>query len=266
MMMAPQIIDRKQLKREIREQLNYAKVSPKAMTALYLGIVLALNLLDYFTGGVSQSILTTFVSILVRLMGMLLSVGFTLYCMAIRRGEQTGYLTLFDGFSFVGKILGLQIVMYFFILLWSMLFLIPGIIAAYRYRFAILNLCENPGIGIMEALDMSKRQTVYYKLQLFLLDLSYLGWTLLASLLMVFQSVYLSYHLALSDLYTTDPFAALEQLPALPFLPDWGWILLSGIWLLVITMFYLPHYQCTELEYFEIAKQTTGSPDFPSNF
>ena len=104
-----------------------------------------------------------------------------LYCMAIRRGERAEYLTLFDGFSFVGKIILLDIISGFFIVLWSMLFLIPGVIAAYRYSFASFNLYENPGIGVMEALDMSKRQTLGYKSQLFTLDLSYLGWSLLSA-------------------------------------------------------------------------------------
>ena len=88
---------------------------------------------------------------------------------------------MFDGFSFVGKIIVLELVMSLFISLWSMLFVIPGIVAAYRYRFAVYNLCENPGIGVMEALDMSKRQTWGYKGQLFVLDWSYFGWKLLAT-------------------------------------------------------------------------------------
>lgn len=46
-----------------------------------------------------------------------------------------------------------------FIALWSMLLIVPGIIAAYRYRFALYNLCENPELGVMEALAMSKAQT-----------------------------------------------------------------------------------------------------------
>ena len=60
-----------------------------------------------------------------------------------------------------------------------MLFVIPGIIAAYRYSFAMLNLCENPELGVMEALNLSKRQTNGYKWQLFVLQLSFIGWSLL---------------------------------------------------------------------------------------
>ena len=57
-----------------------------------------------------------------------------------------------------------------------------GIVAAYRYRFAMLNLCENPEIGVMEALNMSKAQTLGFKWQLFVLDLSFIGWNILVSL------------------------------------------------------------------------------------
>ncbi len=45
---------------------------------------------------------------------------------------------------------------YIFIFLWTLLFIIPGFIAAYRYRFAVSNLCENPDMGVMEAINMSK--------------------------------------------------------------------------------------------------------------
>ena len=69
-----------------------------------------------------------------------------------------------------------------FITLWSMLLFFPGIIAAYRYRFAMYNLCENPEMGVMEALNMSKAQTYGFKAQLFLLDLSFLGWIIVGSL------------------------------------------------------------------------------------
>ena len=63
------------------------------------------------------------------------------------------YESLFDAFPFAGKVILLSIVEGVFIFLWSMLFVIPGIIAAYRYSFAMLNLCENPELGVMEALE-----------------------------------------------------------------------------------------------------------------
>lgn len=68
----------------------------------------------------------------------------------------------------------------------------PVIIAGYRYRFAIYNLCENPDIGVMEAISMSKAQTAGYKGDLFLLDLTFIGWNLLCSLTLGILSIWIA--------------------------------------------------------------------------
>ena len=255
--MTAELIDRKKLKEEVRELLSGAQVSPRAMTALYAGLLLVLNLVCTFTG---EGILSTFVSILTTLLSVLLGAGFAMYCMAIRRGERAEYLTLFDGFSFVGKLIALTIVTYAFIWLWSMLFVIPGIVAAYRYRFAPYNLYENPGISVMEALDMSKRQTMGYKGQIFALDLSYIGWTLLASLPamvemgMMYYAMFSSYYDYMTGAISVMP----TDFTASVILPAWLWTLISGLWSMAVSMFYLPHFQCVELGYFETAKRTSG--------
>ena len=255
--MTAQLIDRRALKAETRETLAEAQVSPKAFTALYLALVLAMNLVDSFTG---IGMLATFVSILITLLALVLEAGFVLYCMAVRQGERAEFLALFDGFSFAGKVIGLSIVKYFFIFLWSLLFTIPGIIAAYQYRFALYNLCENPEISIMEALDMSKRQTLGYKGQLFMLDLSYLGWALLAGVPSLIYSFAFYQQLFLQ---MAAPYGGAMQDAALwaavtGLLPAWGWTLAMGLWQMAVAVFYLPNYQCVELGYFETAKSTSG--------
>ena len=255
--MTAELIDRKKLKEEVRELLSGAQVSPRAMTALYAGLLLILNLVCAFTG---EGILSTFVSILTSLLSVLLGAGFAMYCMAIRRGDRAEYLTLFDGFSFVGKLIALTIVTYAFIWLWSMLFVIPGIVAAYRYRFAAYNLYENPGISVMEALEMSKRQTMGYKGQIFALDLSYIGWTLLASLPamvemgMMYYAMFSSYYDYMTGAISVMP----TDFTASVILPAWLWTLISGLWSMAVSLFYLPHFQCVELGYFETAKRTSG--------
>ena len=255
MMMAQQI-DRKHLKQEMKDLLRTAQVSPRGMACLYLGLILVLNLADSFISIMDIGLPGTFVSILTGLMSMVLAAGFVMYCMAIRRGERAEYLTLFDGFSFVGKLILLNIVIYLFTMLWSMLFVIPGLIAAYRYRFALYNLYENPGIGVMEALEMSKRQTLGYKSQLFTLDLSYIGWFLLDSLPSIVQIAYI-YMSILQDpmYYLADPMRVYAISLPLPFELQ---VLIGCVWPLLVQVFYLPAYQCTELGYFDIAKQTSG--------
>ena len=183
-------IDRAALKAQTRELLQTAQVSPKGMTALYCICLFLLSLMEALFPG--PELVSTFLSILTTLAGWILAAGFALYCMDIRRRERSEYAVLFDGFSFTGKIIALNIVINLFVFLWSMLFIIPGIIAGYRYRFAVYNLCENPDIGVMEAISMSKAQTAGYKGDLFLLDLTFIGWNLLCSLTLGILSIWIA--------------------------------------------------------------------------
>lgn len=251
-------VDRRRFKEETRELLRTAQVSPRGMTALYLGILVVLSLVNSLTSSIgSGGLLSTFVTILTNLMSAVLAAGFVLYCMAIRQGQRAEYLTLFDGFSFVGKVIGLNILIAVFTFLWSLLFVIPGIVASYRYRFALYNLYENPDIGILDALNMSKRQTQGYKGQVFLLDLSYLGWNLLSSLPVMVESVILYWRaLESAALYDVSAFS----IQASPFaaIPLWTWSLVCSLWSLLVCLFYLPNYQCVELGYFDTAKDTSG--------
>jgi len=151
-----------------------------------------------------------------------------------------------------GNIVLTQFLRNLFIFLWSLLFVIPGIIAAYRYSFAFYNLYEDPGIGVMEALDMSKRQTLGYKAQLFALDLSYIGWCLLAtlpSLLLIFQinrdlTMLVLYGIPTPEAYFGLPIFALNAI--------------SGFWQLLVALFYFPNCVCVRLSYFDVAKRTSG--------
>ena len=86
---------------------------------------------------------------------------------------------LFSQFHSFGKALGLRIVTSVLISLWSLLFVIPGLIAVYRYAMAPYILAENPDIGVMEAIDLSKQMMMGNKLRLFFLGLSFFGWMLL---------------------------------------------------------------------------------------
>ena len=247
--MTIETIDRQKCKWEAAELLQSAQVSPKGMTALYMLLWLGLGLISSLSG---EGFLGIFVSILASLLLYVLSAGFVLYCMAVRRGERAEYLTLFDGFSFVGKLIMLNIVTGFFVFLWLMLFIVPGIIAAYRYSFARYNLYENPGIGAMEALEMSKRQTDGYKLQLFVLDLSYAGWNLLA----LFPTVCLN-QMMVRDL-TAELVYGIPAPAAYFGIPILGLSLLCSVWRLLVSLFYYPNCMCVQLAYFETAKRTSG--------
>ena len=253
--MMAQIINRKAMKAETNTILHSAQVAPAAMTVLILSITTVLDVADTITANAADgNLVSLFVSILTGLLGMVLSAGFCLYCMAIRRGERAEFLTLFDGFSFAGKIICLNIVTTIFIGLWSALFIIPGIVASYRYRFAPYNLYENPDLSVMEAIAMSKQQTRGYKSQLLMLDLSYCVWALMASLPLVIINSASNIQMVQQLLGGTTPdiVASIANLPALTV------VLVADIWALLVSIFYLPRFQCTDLGYYEVACQTSG--------
>ena len=244
-------IDRAAMKAQTRELLQTAQVSPKGMTALYCACLFLLSLLEALIPG--PELVSTFLSILTTLAGWILAAGFALYCMDIRRRERSEYAVLFDGFSFTGKIIALNIVINLFVFLWSMLFVFPGFIAHYRYSFALYNLYENPDMDIMEALNLSKRQTQGYKMELFKLDLSYMGWILLSILPSLFFTSQAILTLGFSGM---DPYAAL----AAP-MPLWQ-ILAASAFVYALSIFYLPNYQCVQHAYFDAAKE--DMPEFRS--
>ena len=255
--MLAELINRRALKQEARETLRGAQVSPKAFVALYLALILVLDLVDTLSG---TGALGIFVMILVLLLALVLRVGFVLYCMAVRRGERSEYLTLFDGFSLAGKLVLLYLLEFVFVFLWSMLFTIPGIVATYRYRFAVYNLCENPELSPLEAINMSKQQTLGYKSQLFTLDLSYLGWSVLSTLPVSLYNGVVFYSIMQENLALYYGAGVVRPLPfdVAALIPLWAVVVVSGLWQLAGSLFYLANRQCTELGYFETAKRTSG--------
>ena len=68
------------------------------------------------------------------------------------------------------------------IFLWSLLFIIPGIVKSYSYSMMFYIIAENPKIGATKAMDISKVLTQGHKADLFVMDLSFLGWILLSLL------------------------------------------------------------------------------------
>ncbi len=116
---------------------------------------------------------------LLRLAMAVVGVGFSLFVMNSVRRSQPAIGNLLDGFGMFPRVLFLIILQIVLIFLWSLLLVIPGIIAAYRYSFAVYVMIDHPEMSAMDCLRESKRLTTGYKRQLFLLDLSFIFWFLL---------------------------------------------------------------------------------------
>lgn len=209
------MIDRRQLKLEARDILRGARSSPWVFALVYLLIAGSLTLLNDMTSGAWIASLrrldpdlpvpdfllraasipplaATFIGVIVPLINSVLGAGQILYHLGIRSGREMPLSTLFEGFNQAGRVIVLALLQTVLITLWSFLFIIPGIVAAYRYRFALYDLLEDPSLRPLEALRMSSAQTYGYKAELFLLDLSFLGWFLLSALTLNLASVWVT--------------------------------------------------------------------------
>jgi len=114
------------------------------------------------------------ISIAVVLLSQLWNIGFNAFALRLSRGEKAGFRTFFAGFARFDRFLILLLLEGLYIFLWSMLFAIPGVIAAYRYRMAVYVLLDRPELTPSEAINVSKRLTYGHKLELFFLDLSFI--------------------------------------------------------------------------------------------
>ena len=138
----------------------------------------ALACLEDMVPPTSSAVIDTLLQVLRSIVGA----GFILFLLNTIRNAGACLGNLLDGFGFFFKILLLNILEYVFISLWSLLFIFPGFIAAYRYRMAIYLLVDDPSRSPMECLRLSKEMMKGHKWELFVLDLSFIGWSLLAML------------------------------------------------------------------------------------
>ncbi len=77
-----------------------------------------------------------------------------------------------------------------FIFLWSLLLVIPGIVKYYAYRMSDYIMAENPDINALDAIKKSEEMMKGHKLELFILDLSFIWWYLLVGITFGIALVY----------------------------------------------------------------------------
>lgn len=143
------------------------------------------------------------------------------------RGSEVDVGTPFSaGFTSFGRKVGGFLWMYLFEFLWSLLFFIPGIIKGYSYAMTLYILGDCPNVRAKDALKLSKRIMAGHKWELFVFQLSFLGWSILnlftAGLLGVFwlepyvNTAYAGYYLEVREEALRTGAVTLEQLNGAP--------------------------------------------------
>lgn len=116
--------------------------------------------------------------------GAVMSVGIVRVCQAAINDEEPGLSQLTSILSDGSLGLATKTLVWVYIrtFLWSLLFVIPGIIKGYGYSMVPFILAENPDLNSSEIIDMSSDMMRGHKFELFVLILSFLGWYFLAAL------------------------------------------------------------------------------------
>ncbi len=176
-----------ELRREGREALTGRWGTFVAATLLYWVISsiaqAPAQLTEFSSRVLMNSVGTTYAlystSIIICLIILPLSFGFNTIFLRNLRGEPVGVEHMFDGFRDFGRIFVTLLWQNVLVLLWSMLLLIPGIIKSLAYAMTPYILLDQPKLSTVEAIHLSREMMFGYKAKLFLLLLSFLGWSIL---------------------------------------------------------------------------------------
>lgn len=111
-----------------------------------------------------------------------LTCGFAMFMLAFFRSKNINYTLNLEGFSMFGKAFCLYLLYSVKIALWGLLFVIPGIIATFRYSQCFYIRVDNPDLSASQCINESKRLMRGNKGKLFCLNLSFFGWAFLAAI------------------------------------------------------------------------------------
>lgn len=107
--------------------------------------------------------------------------GYAVHLLKQHDGESSEVNELFSQFHRFGDGFCLALLEGLYIALWSLLLVIPGIIATFKYAMAPFIMAENEEMTASEAIDASKQLMHGHKWELFCLSFSFIGWDLVSA-------------------------------------------------------------------------------------
>ena len=128
------------------------------------------------------------------------TVGLVMVYLNVTYGDEPQVGTVFEPFKkCYGKSVILTVLVGIFVMLWTCLLIIPGIIMAYAYSQSFRIMIENPELSPMECIRESKRIMKGRKLDLFVLQLSFIPWILLVAVTLGIASIYVYPYMQLTE-------------------------------------------------------------------
>lgn len=112
--------------------------------------------------------------------------GYATFNLDLVDGKEVSLKTLFSHVDNLMPAFRLEGLRCIYLILWTLLFIIPGIVKGYSYALSPYLMAENPNWSATDCLDESRRLMNGRKWNLFCLDLSFIGWVLLCALPLIF--------------------------------------------------------------------------------
>lgn len=190
-----------------------AKQQLKGKWGLAIGSLLVAQLVSGIASGGSSFFHSEKISIIMSLLNLLLSgtmtYGISRFTLNLAIDKESAEFTdIFAGFKVWLKTVGVFFLMGIFVLLGTLLLIVPGIIVSLMLSQSYYVLCDNNEIGIIDSLKESASLMKGHKWEYLVLQLSFIGWGLLACLtlgigflwLIPYQQVTMAnYYLALKN-------------------------------------------------------------------
>lgn len=112
--------------------------------------------------------------------GSIVSVGYARFNLDLVDRRDAVIETLFKYFAQWKTAVAAKLLRTFYTFLWTLLFIVPGVVAEYSYAMTSYIIAENPEISASEAIEQSKEMMRGNRFRLFCLRMSFIGWDILA--------------------------------------------------------------------------------------
>ena len=116
------------------------------------------------------------------ILGSFIGVGYAKFNLNLVDKRETAFENLFEYFSHWKTTAIMRLLRGLYMFLWSLLFIIPGIVAGFSYAMTDYILAENPELTASEAIEQSKSMMYGNRFRLLCLKFSFIGWDILATL------------------------------------------------------------------------------------
>ena len=145
------------------EAFQYLPTEVMHVATTILGVVGILVIVGFIIGGTVQ-------------------LGYSVYLLKQYHRQETSIGDLFSQFFRFGTGFAQQFLVGLYTFLWSLLFVIPGIVKAFSYAMTPFILADDPNLTASKAITRSRELMDGHKWELFVLNLTFIGWEILGAL------------------------------------------------------------------------------------